>query len=193
MVRSTVAQSTPEEVTALLDPVVAGAGLVLEGVTITPAGKRRVVRVVVDLPDDESGNLDLDQVAEVARGVSDALDSSDVLGGHPYVLEVSSPGVDRPLTERRHWSRARGRLVSVRLLGTDAGEVTGRVTTVDDDGVVLTTDDGERALAWTSVGAGSVQVEFRRPDAAAADAADDDDADTHADTEDEPDHRAEED
>jgi len=187
--RSTVAQSTPEGVTALLDPVVAGAGLVLEGVTITPAGRRRVVRVVVDLPDDESGSLDLDQVAEVARGVSDALDSSDVLGGHPYVLEVSSPGVDRPLTERRHWLRARGRLVSASLLGADAGEVTGRVTTVDDDGVVLTTDDGERALAWTSVRAGSVQVEFRRPE---ADATDDSD-DTHADTEDEPDDRAEED
>lgn len=162
MVRSTVAQSTPEGVTALLDPVVNGAGLVLEGVTITPAGKRRVVRVVVDLQDDEAGSLDLDQVAEVARAVSDALDASDVLGGHPYVLEVSTPGVDRPLTERRHWSRARRRLVSVTLLGAGAGEVTGRVTAVDDEGVVLSTDDGERALAWASLGAGRVQVEFRR-------------------------------
>lgn len=162
MVRSTVAHSTPEGVTALLDPVVNGAGLVLEGVTITPAGKRRVVRVVVDLQDDEAGSLDLDQVAEVARAVSDALDASDVLGGHPYVLEVSTPGVDRPLTERRHWSRARRRLVSVTLLGAGAGEVTGRVTAVDDEGVVLSTDDGERALAWASLGAGRVQVEFRR-------------------------------
>lgn len=166
MVRSTAAQSAPERVTALLDPVVAGAGLVLEGVTITPAGRRRVVRVVVDLQNDQSGSLDLDQVAEVARIVSDALDSSDVLGGSPYVLEVSSPGVDRPLTVRRHWARARGRLVRVGLVGAAVAEVTGRLVSVDDEGVVLTTDDGERQLAWAAVGTGSVQVEFRHADAA---------------------------
>jgi ribosome maturation factor RimP len=154
-----VAQSTPDGVTALLGPVTAGAGLVLEGVTITPAGRRRVVRVVVDLPDDETGSVDLDQVAEVSRAVSDALDSSDVLGGRAYVLEVSSPGVDRPLTARRHWSRARGRLVRTTA---DGAELAGRVRAVDDDGVVLDTDDGERTLAWAALGRGSVQVEFRR-------------------------------
>ena len=109
--------SGADAVTSLLDPVVTAAGLVLEGVIITPAGKRRVVRVVVDLPEDRTGSLDLDAVAEVSRSVSDALDGSDVLGGSPYVLEVGTPGVDRPLTERRHWSRARGRLVTVRGRG----------------------------------------------------------------------------
>lgn len=153
-----MAQSPPEGVTTLLDPVVAGAGLVLEGVTITPAGRRRVVRVVVDLPDEHTGSLDLDEVAEVARAVSDALDSSDALGGQPYVLEVTTPGVDRPLTERRHWSRARGRLVATTA---DGEALCGRLSRVDDEGVVLVVDAVERAVGWAALGRGTVQVEFR--------------------------------
>ncbi|HZI96547.1 MAG TPA: ribosome maturation factor RimP [Actinomycetales bacterium] len=147
--------STTGAVHSLLDPVVARTSLVLEDVTITPAGKRRVVRVVVDLPDDATGSLDLDQVAEVSRAVADALEGSDVLGGTPYVLEVTSPGVDRPLTERRHWSRARGRLVL-------AGDTRGRVVSVSDDGVALETEDGERTLPWDELGTGHIQVEFHR-------------------------------
>jgi len=146
----------------VLAPAVAGAGLVLEGVTVTPAGRRSVVRVVVDLPEDATGSLDLDQVASVSRAVSAVLDSprgDAVLGSSPYVLEVTSPGVDRPLTERRHWSRARGRLASVVPAG--GGEaLTGRVGAVDDAGVVL----GEQRLSWERLtGArGRVQVEFAR-------------------------------
>jgi len=148
-------------VTSLLAPVVQQAGLVLEDVTITPAGRRRVVRVVVDLPQDRTGSLDLDAVADVSRSVSDALDASDALGGAPYVLEVGTPGVDRPLTERRHWSRARTRLVAVPV---DGAGVTGRVQAVGDDGVVLEVDGQERTVPWEQLGAGRVQVEFRRPD-----------------------------
>lgn len=160
-----------ERVRALLAPVVDGSGLVLEDVSVTPAGKRRVLRVVVDLPDappDSSppvlGGLDLDAVAEVTRRVSTALDASDVLGGSPYVLEVTSPGVDRPLTERRHWARARGRVV-VAELGDRPEPVSGRVTVVSDDGVALLTDDGTEVLAWEHLRRGRVQVEFTRRDA----------------------------
>lgn len=168
-----MAQSAPDGVTDLLAPVVAGAGLVLEGVTITPAGRRRVVRVVVDLSDDATGSVDLDEVAATARAVSDALDASDVLGGHPYVLEVTSPGVDRPLTERRHWSRARGRLVLAALSG--GGEVTGRVVDVSDEGVLLRVGDDESALAWERLGRGTVQVELNRRDVGSDDSADEED------------------
>ncbi len=168
--------SGADAVTSLLDPVVTAAGLVLEGVVITPAGKRRVVRVVVDLPEDRTGSLDLDAVAEVSRSVSDALDGSDVLGGSPYVLEVGTPGVDRPLTERRHWSRARGRLVTVAVEGAD---VTGRVREVGDDGVLLEVDGAPRRLPWEGLAAGRVQIEFRRPDDDAADETDDATDDEH--------------
>jgi len=154
-------------VAALLEPLVEQSGHVLEAVTITPAGRRRVVRVVVDLPAERTDGLDLDAVALVSRDVADALDGPEgthVLGGSPYVLEVTSPGVDRPLTERRHWSRARGRLVTVPVGAADGGgTLTGRVGSVADDGVVLTTDGVLRTVAWASLGAGRVQVELNRP------------------------------
>jgi ribosome maturation factor RimP len=172
--------ASSDRVRALLEPVVDGAGLVLEGVTVTPAGKRRVLRVVVDLPDDAQGSVDLDAVADVSRAVSDALDASDVLGGSPYVLEVTSPGVDRPLTERRHWSRARGRLVTAEtVVDGAAGQVTGRVTAVDDEGVTFAGEDGETSVPWTTLRSGRVQVEFNRPGAAGADEPDGGSDDDH--------------
>jgi ribosome maturation factor RimP len=136
----------------LLAPVVSAAGFDLEDVAVTSAGRRHVVRVVVD----RDGGLDLDAVAEVSRLVSDALDASDVTGNSPYTLEVTSPGVDRPLTEPRHWRRAGGRLVK-------AGAVTGRVIDADDDVVRLDIDGETREIPYGELGAGHVQVEFARP------------------------------
>src|SRR5687768_13691585 len=92
----------------LLAPVVADHGLDLEDVVVTLAGKRRLLRVVVE----RDGGVGLDTVAQVSSAVSRSLDDSDVMGGLPYVLEVTSPGVDRPLTDPRHWRRATGRLVT---------------------------------------------------------------------------------
>lgn len=133
----------------------------LESVVVTPAGRRRLVRVTVDLPDDQTGSLDLDRIAEVSRAVSNALDDKEPLGQHPYVLEVSSPGVTRPLTEQRHWRRARTRLVAVAVAGD---KVTGRLIEVDDEGVVLLIDDAQRRVEWADLGTGHVQVEFSRAD-----------------------------
>ncbi|MEV0969444.1 ribosome maturation factor RimP [Microtetraspora glauca] len=139
----------------LLGPVIAAEGLDLEDVTITPAGKRRLVRVVVD----RDGGVSLDDVAEVSQSVSKELDQTDVLGGSPYVLEVTSPGVDRPLTEPRHWRRARGRLVKADL--RDGTSVEGRVTGVDESGVEL---DGAHRIDLADLARGRVQVEFSRAD-----------------------------
>ena len=123
-------------------------------VTVTSAGKRSLVRVVVDA----DGGVDLDAVADVSRAVSDALDGGDAFAG-PFVLEVSSPGVDRPLTEPRHWRRAVGRLVAVPV-----GEqtLTGRVVEAGDTGVVLDVDGARHAVGWAELGAGKVQIEFNR-------------------------------
>jgi ribosome maturation factor RimP len=174
-----VGASQADGVRALAGPVLAGTGLVLEDLQITPAGKRRVLRVTVDLPEQATGGVPLDAVAEASRALSAALDASDVMGGTPYVLEVSSPGADRPLTERRHWSRARGRLVRARLSGAAGGgaaEHEGRLAEVDDHGVGFA--DGAR-FGWAALAAGRVVLEFNRADGAAgADDADDaDDAD----------------
>src|SRR3954453_12794219 len=110
----------------LVEPVVAAAGYDLEEVTVTKAGRRSVVRVVVD---SDSG-VDLDAVADVSRSVSAVLDGADPLGEQPYVLEVTSPGVERPLTEPRHWRRNIGRKVR-------AGDREGRIHEVTDDGVTI--------------------------------------------------------
>lgn len=172
------------QLTTLLDPVVQRAGLVLEDVAVSTVGRRRLVRVVVDLPETETGSADLDRVAEASREVGDALDASDVLGQDPYALEVTTPGVDRPLTERRHWLRARTRLVRAERDGQDP--VTGRLVEVTDDGLVLlvTVTRGKPAwkqpatseervdLRWDEVVRGVIEVEFR--DLAAHDAGDDD-------------------
>jgi ribosome maturation factor RimP len=152
------ASSQADAVRALAMPIVTQAGLVLEEVRITPAGKRRVLRVTVDLPPAQSGGVPMDAVARTSQALSAALDGSDVMGGLPYVLEVSSPGADRPLTERRHWSRARGRLVLVRP--HSGGEVTGRLAEVDDDGIALA--EGGR-FGWAQLASGRVVLEFDRP------------------------------
>lgn len=140
----------------VLAPVVQRRGYDLEDLSLTPAGSRRVLRVIVD----RDGGVDLDDVAELSREASAALDAQDVLGAAPYVLEVSSPGVDRPLVAPRHWRRAAGRLVNATL--ADGGSVAGRVRLADDDGVVLDTAGGERRLSYGELRRGRVQVEFRR-------------------------------
>lgn len=162
------ASSQAEGVRALAGPAVAGAGLVLEDLQITPAGRRRVLRVTVDLPADAVGGVPLDAVAQASQALSAALDASDVMGGAPYVLEVSSPGADRPLTEPRHWSRARGRLVRARLRPGEGSaehpaEHEGRLAEVDDDGIGFA--DGSR-FGWAAVAGGRVVLEFDRPDGA---------------------------
>ena len=87
----------------VLEPVVSAAGLDLESVRVVAAGRRRLLRVVVD----GDGSPGLDDIAELSRSLSAELDSSGVMGEMAYTLEVSSPGVDRPLTAERHWRRAR--------------------------------------------------------------------------------------
>ncbi|GAB3563110.1 ribosome maturation factor RimP [Arthrobacter alkaliphilus] len=127
----------PEEsrLKALLEPAVLARRLYLEDVAIQVAGSHRVVHVVVDLPQEETGGVSLDVIAEISRALSDILDNDPRGDSRPYDLEVSSPGVGRPLTEPRHWHRARGRMVKVNVIQGE--NLTGRVQSVDDDGVTL--------------------------------------------------------
>ena len=158
-----------DAVRGLASQAAGAAGLVLEDVAVQSAGRRRIVRVVVDLPDDALGGVPMESVATVSQLLSQRLDDSDAMGGAPYVLEVTSPGVDRPLTERRHWLRARGRLVRVTLRA--GGTHTGRLTEVTDEGVVV---DG-RTVVWDDAARGRVEVEFNHPDDEQLGAADEDD------------------
>jgi ribosome maturation factor RimP len=100
-----------DKIIRVAEPVVHALGMDLESVKVTTAGRRRLLRMVVD----SDGGVSLDDAALASRELSVKLDASDVMGDMPYTLEVSSPGVDRPLTEPRHWQRAVGRLVRVPL------------------------------------------------------------------------------
>jgi ribosome maturation factor RimP len=158
-----------ERLHALLEPSVLANRLYLEDVSIHIAGANRVVHVVVDLPQEETGGVSLDVIAEISKTLSDILDNDPSTDSRPYDLEVSSPGVGRPLTEERHWHRARGRLVTVNVIQGD--NVTGRIQSVDDGGVTLIPElavkkgmkpkQGEPVkLPFDRIRSGKVEIEF---------------------------------
>lgn len=140
-------------------PAAESAGLVVDDVSVSTAGGRQTVVVTVDLPEDAVGSANLDDVAAASRAIGAALDEADVPEG-AYTLEVSTPGIDRPLTLPRHFRRARTRLVAMRL--ADGSEVTGRVVDASDDSVVLERDGDETDVAIADVVEARVQVEMRK-------------------------------
>jgi ribosome maturation factor RimP len=159
-------------------------GMDLENVRITTAGRRRLLRVVVDA----DGGVSLDDIALVSRELSATLDRAAAMGETSYTLEVSSPGVDRPLTEPKHWRRALGRLVTVPLrspvrasAGADADgqAVTGRVTEADDRAVRLDVAGETREFSYAELGPGKIQIEFAPLDDGADLGADEEGPDGH--------------
>ena len=157
---------TPEitdRLAGLLAGPIKALGLDLEADDLSKAGKRSVLRDAVD----KDGGVDLDDVAAATREVSRLLDESDVMGGGSYTLEVSSPGVDRPLTLPRHWRRNAGRLVKASLSGGD--EVTGRIGAVDDEGAVLDVEGDPQRVEFADVSKARIQIEFKRPSGASQD------------------------
>lgn len=163
-----------EQVSAAL-----GDDVVVDDVRVTPAGKRRVARITVErsvaeaVGDSPVEPLTLDEIADATRTVSDVLDSSDVMGSQPYTLEVTTPGIDRPLTEPVHFRRAVGRLVELTL--TD-GQRTGRVLATTTDGVDLHVKGTKKQpphtehIPFAEITKGVAQVEFTRPKSTSADA-----------------------
>ncbi len=144
----------------VIRPVIAAAGMDLESVRVTAAGRRRLLRVVVD----SDRGVSLDDAAAISRELSTSLDTVAVMGDFPYTLEVSSPGVDRPLTDQRHWRRAVGRLIQVTVTDSDgARPVSGRVAAADADGVTLDVEGARRRFPYAVLGAGTIQVEFGHP------------------------------
>lgn len=151
--------------TQLLTPVISEAGYDLEELVVTPMGRRSQLRVVID----RDAGVNLDDISAMSHAVSAVLDADDAaMGKSPYVLEVTSPGVDRPLTEPRHWRRAAGRLIRA-TRSVDGGEeiVEGRIVAVDGETVKLIVradrTEQEVELPLSELGAGKVQLEFNRP------------------------------
>ncbi len=175
-----------ETIRPALEPPLAALSLVLDDLSVTPAGRRRVVRVVVDrdLADLDAADttsrvapLTLDEVAEATRVVSERLDEGDLMGSQPYTLEVSSPGVDRSLRGHRRFRRNVGRLVAVVL---ESGDVfTARLVSVSADHAELEVPAERRQPATVrqvpldEITSAKVQVEFNPPGGAAAEHGDD--------------------
>ena len=151
------------QLAGVLTPILAQFDLELEAVEVIPAGKRQLLRVVVDGDGATGTGPLLDDLAEASKALSAALDSSDAVGDVAYTLEVSSRGVGRPLERPAHWRRNRGRLVSVST--TDGNSVVGRIVSADERTVQLEVDGSVRELAFGEVGKALVEVELNRPSA----------------------------
>ncbi len=138
-----------------LTPLVVESGFDVDDIVVTRVGRRILVRVTIDA----EGGIGVDDIARVSRVLDEALDAADPFAD-PFVLEVSSPGVDRPLTTATHWKRNVARLVRVEVAGKP---VTGRIVSVDATTVVLDVDGSRQELALSALGPGKVQIEFNRP------------------------------
>ncbi|MEV6199369.1 ribosome maturation factor RimP [Streptomyces sp. NPDC051771] len=148
----------------LIEPLVQAEHLDLEEIEVSRAGRRGLLRIVVD---SEEG-VELDACAELSRAISAKLDETDAMGDGEYVLEVSSPGADRPLSEHRHYVRATGRLVKLQL--AEGGDLVTRIVAVDEDGIDTEVPGvkGRKATArrveFAEIAKARVEIEFNRKD-----------------------------
>lgn len=143
------------ELTELLDPVVSAFAFDLDDVEITRSGGQRILDVTID---GDSG-VNLDEVAEVSRAISEFLDNSDAMGHEPYVLEVGTRGVIKPLTKPIHWTRNIGRLVNVT---GDAINAVGRIVEFDEPNVTLDIKGKSRIISINKISRAHIEVEFKK-------------------------------
>ena len=150
--------SLSEKITELVKPAVEKAGFFLEDVHVVSPGKHRIITCIVDgqVP------LNLDQVTSVSREISELLDVADFMDESPFTLEVTSPGVDRPLTLLRHWQKNLNRLVKV--VKQDGSVVSGRITTLEESHVLLTEElkgkSKEHTVQFADIKRATVEIEF---------------------------------
>ena len=141
-----------EDISAAVTPALSALGFYLEDVTITSAGRRSMLTIIVD----GDTHLSLDQVTSATKAISEIVESLQSLGDTPFTLEVTSPGLDRPLTKPRHWRKNIDRLVKVVLL--DGKEIKGRIKAASEDSA--TVDQSE--INCTEIKRASLEVEFKQ-------------------------------
>ena len=155
--------SLTQSITDLISPAVTEAGFFLEEVQIASPGSHRIVTCVVD----GQTPLNLDQVTVASRVISELLDTAEFMGETPFTLEVSSPGVDRPLTQPRHWAKNLTRLIKVTL--SDGTITTGRLTEFNDANATLVENIKgrlkEHTVTFADIKRAVVEIEFNRKDA----------------------------
>ena len=142
--------SVIEAITSSIAPIIEAAGVYLEEVTLDTASPR-ILTVVID----GDTPLNLDQVTTVTKEISDILENLAELGDTPFTLEVSTPGIDRPLTLPRHWRKNQDRLVTVTLM--DGSIKKGRIGEQIEQTVLI---DGE-VIALSEISRAQVEIEFK--------------------------------
>ena len=141
-----------EEISAAITPALSALGFYLEDVTITSAGRRSMLTVIVD----GDTHLSLDQVTSATKAIGEIIESLQSLGETPFTLEVTSPGLDRPLTKPRHWRKNIDRLVKIVLL--DGKEIKGRIKAANE--VSATVDESE--IKFSDIKRANLEVEFKQ-------------------------------
>jgi ribosome maturation factor RimP len=141
-----------EDISAAVTPALSALGFYLEDVTITSSGRRSMLTIIVD----GDTHLSLDQVTSATKAISEIVESLQSLGDTPFTLEVTSPGLDRPLTKPRHWRKNIDRLVKVVLL--DGKEIKGRIKAASEDSA--TVDQSE--INFAEIKRVSLEVEFKQ-------------------------------
>ena len=140
-----------EDISAAITPALEALGFYLEDVTITSAGRRSILTVIVD----GDTHLSLDQVTSATKAIGEIVESIQSLGETPFTLEVTSPGLDRPLTKVRHWQKNINRLVKVVL--QDGSEIKGRINEVNEANSVV----GEIKVNYSDIKRATLEVEFK--------------------------------
>jgi len=147
--------SNSDDLTLLINPVVVSSGFILEEIKVNSSGKRSHLSVIID---GVERNPNLDEIASISRAISDELDRISVLGDQPFTLEVTTPGIDRPLSLQRHWVKNLGRLVEIHL--KEDKEIVGRINAVASDKVEI----DEALISFEAIKSARIQVEFNRKD-----------------------------
>ena len=151
-----------DQISELVTPAVSDLGFYLEDVHVATPGSHRIVTCIVD----GDASLNLDQVTSVSRVISELLDEAAFMGETPFTLEVTSPGVDRPLTQPRHFAKNVSRLL--KIIKLDGSEVTGRILSNTDKDVTLTVavkkETREEVITLADIKRAVVEIEFNRKD-----------------------------
>jgi len=144
-----------DQIFDLLNPAIEQSGYFLEEIQVATPGKSRIITIIVD----SDKPLNLDQVTVVSRQVGELLDSANFIGAAPYTLEVTSPGVDRPLTKPRHWYKNVGRLVKIVM--SDGTTFTGRIKSSNEISAVIE-HKGEDTVLFSEIKRAQIEVEFKK-------------------------------
>ena len=144
--------SNKEQVLAVITPAIESLGFYIEDITITSAGKRSMLTVIVD----GDTHLSLDQVTVATKAISEIVENLPTLGNNPFTLEVTSPGLDRPLTKPRHWRKNQDRLIKIVFI--DGKEVTGRIKDSTENSVTV----DEQVINFADIKRATLEIEFKK-------------------------------